>query len=279
MVNSYYPYSYDEALELLDKNNLTIIAGGTDLMVRKRSWSNIAPKFDTDIIFISGIEELDYIDRHNDEVSIGANVCLEDIMNHYDTPELLVEAIKVMASPAIRHSGTLIGNVVNASPAGDSLPVLYLLDATVLLESTSDSRHLPISEFIIGPGKTSIKKDEMIKEVVMIDHHFNYMVYKKVGSRKADTISKICFVGAANVKNGEIKDLRIAVGAVAATIVRDKSIEVSLVGKTVDEIKESRVEIANMYAPLITPIDDQRSSAKYRKETAINLIIDFLKNL
>jgi len=279
MVNSYYPSSYKEALELLNKNNLTIMAGGTDLMVRKRSWSNVAPKFETDMMFISGIVALDYIVRHKDQVTIGANVCLEDGMNHCETPELLVEAIKVMASPAIRHSGTFIGNIVNASPAGDTLPVLYLLDATVILESISDSRCVPINEFIVGPGKTCIKKDEMVKEVVMTDASFSHANYKKVGSRKADTISKICFVGAANVKEGKVKDCRIAIGAVATTIVRDRSIEASLVGKTVKEIRDRRVEIATRYAPLITPIDDQRSSAKYRKETAINLIIDFLKNL
>lgn len=206
MVESHYPQSYNEALEILSQKDITIIAGGTDLMVKRRSWSDTPPKFDNDVMFVSGLEELNYIDRHQSEVHIGANVTLEDILDHFHTPELLLEAIKVMASPAIRHSGTLAGNVVNASPAGDSLPVLYLLDAVMVLESTYGIRHVPIEEFIMGPGATSLANDEMVKEIIMTDHHFNHMVYRKVGGRKADAISKICFTGAANIKKSQIKD-------------------------------------------------------------------------
>lgn len=279
MVNTFYPATYSEALEVLSQNEVILMAGGTDLMVRRRSWSDIAPKFERDVMLISSLGELDYIDRQGSNVHIGATVTLENILDHFHTPELLMDALKVMASPAIRHTGTLIGNVVNASPAGDSLPVLYLLDSVVVLESADGIRHVPVEDFITGPGKTSINSDEMVKEVILTDHHFNHISYRKIGGRKADAISKICFCGAVDIKKNNIKDFRIAIGAVAPTIIRNKEIEASLIGKSVDYIKEHRVDIANMYEPFITPIDDQRSSAKYRKQTAKNLIIDFLKHL
>lgn len=279
MVTSYYPASYNEALEILSQQEITIIAGGTDLMVKKRSWSNTPPKFDNDVMFVSALDELNYIDRQGHDVHIGATVCLEDILDHFHTPSLLIDAVKVMASPAIRHSATLAGNVVNASPAGDSLPVLYLLDANIVLESTYGLRHVPIESFLIGPGQTTINSDEMIKEIVVTDAHFNHMKYWKVGSRKADTISKVCFCGAANVKRSEILDFRMAIGAVAPTIIRDRAIEASIIGKTVNYVKEHREAIAERYAPLIVPIDDQRSTAAYRKQAAMNLIMDFLKHL
>lgn len=279
MVKSYYPSSYNEALDILSQKEVTVMAGGTDLMVKRRSWSNLPPKFDTDVMFVNGLEELNYIDRQGHEVHIGATVTLEDILDHFHTPTLLVEAVKEMASPAIRHSATLAGNIVNASPAGDSLPVLYLLDANVVLESSYGLRHVPIQEFIVGPGLTTISNDEMVKEIVMTDYHFNHLKYWKVGSRKADTISKVCFAGAANVKKSEIVDIRMAIGAVAPTIVRNRGIEEGLIGKTVNYIKEHRTEIGQRYVDRIRPIDDQRSTADYRQQTAINLIVDFLKHL
>lgn len=279
MVITYHPSSYNEALDLLSQNDITIMAGGTDLMVKRRSWSNTPPRFDSDVMLIGGLEELDYIDRQGHNVHIGSTVTLEEIMDHFHTPELLIDAVKVMASPAIRHTGTLAGNVVNASPAGDSLPVLYVLDGNVVLESVYGIRHVPIDAFIVGPGQTSINSDEMIKEIILSDHHFNHVTYRKVGGRKADAISKVCFCGAADIKKSEVKDFRIAVGAVAPTVVRVREIEQYVIGKTVNYIKEHREQITARYEPYITPIDDQRSNAVYRKQTALNLIMDFLKHL
>lgn len=279
MVESYYPKTYNEALDLLGQKDLMILAGGTDLMVKKRSWSNLPPKFEKDVMFVSGLGELAYIDRQGHNVHVGSTVTLEELMDHFHTPELLLDAVAIMASPAIRHSGTLAGNVVNASPAGDSLPVLYLLDANVVLESNKGIRHVAIEDFITGPGQSVINSDEMIKEIVVMDHHFNHKKYKKIGGRKADAISKICFCGAADIRKGEVKDFRMALGAVAPTIVRSKEIEQKVIGKTVEYVKQHSETIASMYEPLITPIDDQRSTAIYRKQTTMNLIIDFLKHL
>ena len=188
MVESYFPSSYDDALERISREEMILMAGGTDLMVRYRNWSQLPPDFKKPVLFIGNLEELDYIDRQGSNVHIGAGVTLEEILDHFHTPELLTRAIEIMASPAIRHTGTLAGNVVNASPAGDSLPVLYLLDAEIVLESVNGLRHVPIADFITGPGKTVIASDEMVKEVVLHDHSFNHQIYMEIGGRQADAI-------------------------------------------------------------------------------------------
>ncbi|PKM67495.1 MAG: molybdopterin dehydrogenase [Firmicutes bacterium HGW-Firmicutes-2] len=279
MVNTHYPTSYEEALELLNIYKPTIVAGGTDLMVRKRAWSDLPTNFDRDVLFVGQLEELNYIDRQGSNIHIGAGVTLEDIMDHFHTPALLSEAIKIMASPAIRHSATLAGNVVNASPAGDTLPVLYVLDSVIVLESVEGIRHVPINAFITGPGKTIINDNEMIKEIILSGHKFNHKVYRKVGGRKADAISKLSVCLIMDTKKGMIQNFRAAFGAVGPTVVRDLAIESKLIGKSLDWLDENIEEIGKWYEPIIKPIDDQRSSASYRKACTINLLTDFIKHI
>lgn len=276
MVESYYPTTYDDALELLSQEDIEIVAGGTDLMVRNRNWSQLTPKFDKKVMFVAGLEELNYIDRQGSNVHIGAGVTLEDVMDHFHTPELLIEAIEIMASPAIRHTGTLIGNVVNASPAGDSLPVLYLLDCVVVLESIYGLRHVPIETFIIGPGQTGINSDEMVKEIILKDHHFNHLTYKKIGGRQADAISKVCFTAAIQIKKHVIEDFRMSFGAVGPTVVRCSDIEDQIKGHTTEWLKEHKEALIQAYSEHIRPIDDQRSTAIYRKKICLNLMSDFM---
>ncbi|MDF1616066.1 FAD binding domain-containing protein [Petrocella sp. FN5] len=279
MVNTYYPTSYEEALELLNTHKPTIIAGGTDLMVRKRAWSDLPTGFDQDVLFVGQLEELNYIDRQGTNIHIGAGVTLEDIMDHFHTPTLLSDAIKIMASPAIRHRATLAGNVVNASPAGDTLPVLYVLDSVVVLESLDGIRHVPIDSFIKGPGKTIINHNEMIKEIILSGHKFNHSVYRKVGGRKADAISKLSVCMIMDIKKGIIQNFRAAFGAVGPTVVRDLAIESKLIGKSLAWLDENVEEIGKYYESIIKPIDDQRSSATYRKACTINLLTDFIKHI
>jgi len=276
MVKGYYPNTYSEALEFLSQEDMTVIGGGTDLMVRHRTWSQLPADLGDHVLFINSLEELNYIDRQGSNVHIGAGVSLEEIMDHFHTPELLTRAIEVIASPAIRHTGTLAGNVVNASPAGDTLPVLYLLDSVVVLESVYGMRHVPIEDFIVGPGRTAINSDELVKEIVLHDHSFNHLIYKKIGGRQADAISKVCFTGACRVHKHIIEDFRMTFGAVAPTVVRRKELEEKIRGKTTDWLKAHREELIDAYSEFITPIDDQRSSALYRKQVCRNLIHDFM---
>ncbi|MDA3846490.1 MAG: FAD binding domain-containing protein [Vallitaleaceae bacterium] len=315
MVLSYRPVSYADALSILTKVPVTIIAGGTDLMVKKRSWSNLAPTFDGDVMFVGHLEEISYIKKleksNQKRIHIGATITLEELLYHKDTPEILRQALGVMASPAIRHTATLAGNIGNASPAGDSLPVLYILNAIVVLASSSGERQVPIEDFILGPGKTAINSDEMIKEIIIDDCNFGTVYYKKVGGRKADAISKVCFAGCGSKVDGQITDMRVAFGAVGPTVVRVRSLEEACVNAhralqlSVSEkpsedglVEPSKVnfdqgdessnsiareqldsETVKKFADYVRPIDDQRSNAIYRKQIALNLLKDFITKL
>lgn len=276
MVATYHPTTLSEALEIMATTPMVVMAGGTDLMVRHRNWSTLAPKLSLPTVFVSGIDALHYVTSKNHKIHIGATTTLEAVLSHDMTPGLLKEAISLMASPAIRHTGTLAGNIGNASPAGDSLPVLYILNAMVVLVSVSGERVVPIQSFITGPGKTVRRPDELIKEIIVDDDAFSFTYFKKVGGRQADAISKVCMAGAAVLRNGLIEDFRVAFGAVGPTIVRVEIAEQAYIGKSVAAIRE---RIGHDYDFHIKPIDDQRSNAKYRKEIAINMLYDFIDRI
>ena len=273
------PKTLNEALILLNEGDYQILAGGTDLMIQNRNWSNTLPSFKNDILLVFNLEELRYIKQKDNYIHIGALTTLEEIKNNKLTPDLLVEAISIMASPAIRNMATIGGNIGNASPAGDSLPVLYVLNAIVILESFEKTRELPIKDFILAPGKKSLQKNEIIKEIKIPTNKFTVTSFDKVGGRKADAISKISFAGVAKVKNNTIIDFRVAFGAVGPTVVRIEKIEPDVIGLTVKEVKHNIDTILAKYANYIRPIDDQRSNKEYRKTVALNILRRFILSL
>ena len=276
MVKSFIPKTFREALELLSENNLTIMAGGTDLMVKNRKWSGLAPGFKGDVLFVSQLAELDFIRRENEKIYIGAAVTLEKLLHEDNIPELLKEAISLMASPGIRHTATLAGNVGNASPAGDSLPVLYILNAKIVIESLEGGKIIPIEDFILGPGSKDMQRGEMIREIIIDDVKFDYVMYEKVGGRKSDAISKVSFAGAVSSVFHMASDIRIAFGAVAPTIVRYKEYEARFRDMPVSDLARMADMIKELYGPHIQPINDQRSTAVYRKNCALNVLGKFL---
>lgn len=268
-----------EALDIRNNGQVIPFAGGTDLMVRRRSWAGTLPRFETPVVFIGKIPELIEISTGGGQLTIGAAATLAAINSHPAVPQILKRAIVEMASPAIRNMGTLGGNICNASPAADTLPPLYALEATVVLQSKSDKRELPISEFITGPGQTVLQSDELMVAIKIPFAEFNKVYYKKVGTRKADALSKVSFAGLARVNGGIIEDVRLAIGAVAPRVVRNPEAEALLKGKQVNGLADMVEEIKKHYLKDIRPIDDQRSNAKYRKLVSLRLVEDFVKNL
>lgn len=279
MVKNIIPASLTEALELLNERPFKIMAGGTDLMVQRRAWSQTPPEFKEDVLYIFNLEELKYIKEDEAYIVIGSTTPVENLLHNDLTPFLLKEAIEIMASPALRHMATIAGNIGNASPAGDTLPILYALDAIVVLESIEGIRELPINEVITGPRKHVIKQNEIIKEIKIPISVFTNSVFEKVGGRKADAISKVSFTGAVNIKDDKVLDFRITFGAVSATILRRKELEEKYVGLTKTELIGKVDEIVNDYAPFVRPIDDQRSNKEYRKTVALNLLKNFIETL
>jgi CO/xanthine dehydrogenase FAD-binding subunit len=259
--------------------NDTVIpfAGGTDLMVRRRGWAGTLPTFEYPVLFLGGLEELKRIYLREDFLEIGAAASLVSILEHRATPEILKEAVAQMASPAIRNIGTLGGNICNASPAADTIPPLLALDASVTLQSLSGIREIPLDEFIIAPGQTSLKDDELLVAVHFPMADYNMAYYRKVGTRKADALSKVSFAGLARIRAGIAEEVRIAIGAVAPRVVRNKEAEGRMAGIDLNEIPSMVEDIKAIYDRDIWPIDDQRSSAVYRRKVSLRLIEDFLR--
>lgn len=279
MVNHHIPSSLKEALKILDAHDCYIMAGGTDLMVVKHQRSGLLPNFDKDVCYISNLKELQYIYEDEKGVHIGAGTKYIDIQENDLVPDLLKQIIDELASPNIRNMATLAGNVANASPAGDSIVGLYLLDAKLELVNVHGSRIVPIEDFIFGVRKIHRHKNELIKEI-FIPHHDDLNTYwRKVGSRAAESISKVTFAGGYELDGDKVTDLRMAFGSVSITVVRDREVEKKYIGLTIDEIHEKVDEIVEDMEKYITPITDQRSTKEYRLKVSKNILKDFLLSI
>ena len=171
---------------------------------------------------------------------------------------------------------TLAGNIGNASPAGDSLVPLVLNDASVILSSVNGNREVLVKDFIQGVRKIDRKPNEMITEIIIKPQELNYF-YRKVGARKAESITKVSFLGGYKIENNVIKDFRIAFGSVSIKVVRNLEVEKKYIGKNIKELNEE--EVIKDYAPLVTPITDQRSNKEYRHKVAMNLLKKFLQEI
>ena len=268
----------NEVLHCIDHRDTLIFAGGTDLMVKYKNWSGLVPTINKDVIFIDDIDELKHIDEDETSIEIGSCCSLSDILKNKNVPYVLREAADNMASVAVRNLATIGGNICNSSPAGDLLPPLYGLDAKIKIESKNHERILPINQFILGPGKNLLHKNEILTKVIIKKEIFQKEIYKKVGTRKSTALSKLSFVGLCKSNNSGIEDIRIAFGAVGPKVVYSKSIEEEIIMKGLLNKKDIE-NIINKYRSLISPITDQRSTESYRKTVCLNLLEDFLKSV
>ena len=276
MVNHHIPSTLQEALKILDKHDCYIMAGGTDLMVVKHQRSGLIPNFDKDVCYVANLEELQYIFEDEKGVHIGAGTKFSDIEENELVPEIIKQIIHELASPNIRNMATMAGNIANASPAGDSIVGLYLLDAELELVNINGSRMMPIKDFIFGVRKIHREKNELIKEI-FIPHHDDLNTYwRKVGSRAAESISKITFAGGYEVENGKVKDLRMAFGSVSITCVRDRKVEEKYIGMSVEELHNHVEDVIKDMGKFVQPITDQRSTKEYRYKVAMNILKDFI---
>lgn len=270
MVKAYHPKTVKEALIWKERcPKARIYAGGTDFMV--------APNKETDILFINQIKELHRIEETEETIVIGAACTYLELQENPLIPSLLKEAVKELASPAIRSIGTLGGNICNASPAGDMLPLLYVLEAKLKLSSQAGSRKLSLNDFILGVRKTALMPEELLEAIILPKESFTLTYYKKIGARKSTAISKVSFSGVAVIENDVVMDVRMAFGSVGTTVVRKTEIEALASNRLLSELPIS--EMIREYDNAIQPIDDQRSTAAYRKTMCLYLAEDFLSNI
>ena len=280
MVKHHIPQTLKDALKVLNATDCYIMAGGTDLMVMKHQRSGLLPNFDKDVCYVANLKELQYITEDEKGLHIGAGTKFVDIENSIIVPDLLKQIISEIASPNIRNMATMAGNVANASPAGDSIVGLYLLDAKIELVSVKGSKLVPIENFVLGVRKIKRKSNELIKEI-FIPHHDDLNTYwRKVGSRAAESISKVTFAGGYELdEEGKIKDLRMALGSVNITCVRSREVEQKYIGMTIEELHSNVDNIVKDMSPFIIPITDQRSTKAYREKVSANILKDFILSI
>ncbi|RAP75726.1 FAD binding domain-containing protein [Paenibacillus montanisoli] len=278
-IASYRMKSLDETLSQLSKEDCQLIAGGTDLMVQRKSPRGAPGRFDKPVVFIDHLKELKQIYRVNQDIHIGACCTYSEMMEHHLIPNILKKAMKEIAAPAIRNRGTIGGNICNASPAGDTLPLLYIFNAKIRLRSAKGERAAEIRDFIQGPRKVDRLKDELVTEIILpeVPEVQPYFVFEKVANRRADAITKISFAGSMRWDEGRIQDARLAFGAVGPTIVRAADIEQKLVGQAFPLNDKVIDGIVAEFESLLKPIDDHRSTGVYRKTVALNLLRHFLE--
>ncbi|MBM7870954.1 xanthine dehydrogenase iron-sulfur cluster and FAD-binding subunit A [Clostridium pascui] len=279
MVEIYKPKTLKEVLQILNKEQVVIFAGGTDLMVKRKQWSGMTPRFEEPIVFIADIYELKKIERSEDKLTIGSAVTYTELIESLLIPEYMKNIFKQVASPAIRNIGTIGGNIGNSSPVGDTLPLLYALEAKINLQAETSKRQVDIKDFILGPGVNDLKEGELITSIEIPLKDFSITDYHKVGTRKSTALAKLSFLGITEIKDNKIHDIRISFGAVAPTIVKSKEIENRVIAQSLNGEEIDRNELIKLYDKLIRPIDDQRSTKHYRKAVCLNLLNSFLDKI
>jgi len=273
------PDTLSGALSLLAEQpgRWTPIAGGTDLMVQYAAGKLAA----SGLVSLWNLPELRRIDVSNDEVSIGAGCTYTDVREHPIIAKefpLLASAARWTGGVANQNRGTLGGNIVNASPAADSLPALLVYEADLILVSRRSERRVKYVDFHTGYKQTLLAADELIRAICVPRSYAGYISYsRKVGARNAQAISKVCVAALARISDGVVEDVRIAAGSVAPMPIRLRNTERVLKGKAVDGALVRQARESAMAE--IRPIDDIRSTAAYRSAVLGNLIEEFLNEL
>jgi len=253
-------------------------AGGTDLMVLLEAGKLSHKRY----LSLSGFRELRGVISDSPEfVTVGALTTYTDVLRssvlRAEFP-LLARAARETGSIATQNRGTLGGNIVNASPAADSPPALLVNDAELELLSAAGSRWVPYADFHTGYKTMILRPDEIVSRIRLPrDGRQWRQHYRKVGPRKAQAISKVCFAGACVIQNDRVSEARIAYASIAPVPVRCRRVESLLAG---ERIRPALIEeCRRVLLTEIAPIDDSRSSREYRKRVAQNLLEEFLVSL
>ncbi len=273
------PATLSEALDVLarDAGAWQPFAGGTDLMVLLEAGKLPHKNY----LNIWNLPELRGIEVTESHVTLGALTTYTEVSDHATLCEefpMLCQAASETGGLAIQNRGTLGGNIVNASPAADSPPALLAYDAELELVSAKGSRTVPYHSFHTGYKQMNIRTDELLRSIHLPrpateSQHY----YRKVGTRKAQAISKVCFAGLARMEADQIADVRIALGSVAPIPLRCVQTEAALRNKRINA--ETLATAKAALTAEIAPIDDLRSTKDYRLRVSLNLLEDFVLRL
>ncbi len=272
------PRSLDEALEARRANpEFVVLAGGTDLLVGAQQ----RPE-PPGIIDLFGLADLVGVTAEPDgTVVIGAAttfaaIARSDLVGR--ELSCLGAAAREVGALQIQNRGTIGGNIATSSPVGDSLPVLLALDAEIEVAGEDGQRIIPYQHFCTGYRETALAIDELIVSVRVPPRPAGLrQFWRKVGTRQAQSISKLSVAATARLEGGVIAEVRIGLGAVADRPIRARAVEAALLGQPPG--RELAVRAGAVLATEITPIDDVRSTAAYRLQVAQNVVGRFVSSL
>jgi len=253
------PKKIEEAVTFAEKRDRSLyIAGGTDLSILFFD-SKIKPEV---LIDITDLEELKILEERKEGLYLGAAVLISQLANLKTIkwmPLCLAQGAGAIGSPQIRNLATLGGNICNASPCGDTLAPLVVLDAVFKLRSTQGIREVPVLDFFIGPKRTIRKEKELLEAVIIPKESLNGISgFFKTGKRKGQTISQVNSAVYIKKEGGRVSKIRIAAGSVAPTPIRLKKAEEAVIKGNLEEIESAVLEE-------IKPISDIRGSEEYRR--------------
>jgi xanthine dehydrogenase FAD-binding subunit len=265
------PKTVEELLPLINNETYRLAAGCTDIVPALK----VQKLLRKPIISLNKMEEIKNIIEKDEAVFIGSNVSLSTIIENTIIKTnfpLLVSAVETIGSPQIRNRATLGGNLQNASPSGDSILALILLQASLELRSSRGERSILVEDFIKGVGRTDLEKDEFIEYIVIPKVQPGYKAYfEKVGLRSAMIIAVASMGILYKLENRVVSDIKVGFGAVAPKALRIKEVEEYLKGK---ELRKEVLERAGeIIGEKVSPIDDLRASAEYRRKVCKNLIL------
>ncbi len=276
MVETFRPTTLEEALEIRATHGAVPFAGGTDLMVKLRRGAGVLPGFDRPVLFLDRVAELAVLRDDGRALEIGAMVTLARLAVDPLVPRLLADVARSMAGPGIRSIATAGGNVCNASPAADLLPYLSAHNARARLIARDERRTLPVEELVTGPGATGIGPAELLAALVVPAWTPTVSIWRKAGTRRANALTKVSLFACADTDGKLVHRARIALGAVGPTVVRLREVERMLEGAAVADLAAIARQAVDACDAVVRPIDDQRSTAEYRRRAARELLSQFI---
>ena len=276
------PLNLDEALQAMVGGDVTVFCGGTDLIPQTDTGLR---KYAATLLNIRRIDGLSEIDASDGKIRIGALTTVSEIKDDQminDLAPVLVEAADQFASDQIRNAASLGGNICNASPAGDMIIPLLVLDAVVELASWQDdavqTRLVALKEFFTAPGKTVKQDNELLTTIVFDIPPAGFVAhFRKSGPRPALEISTVSVGIGGNLENGLFNNVRVALGSVAPTPLRARNVETALEGRLLDA--DTIKAAADSAGEDATPIDDIRGSAWYRSHLVRVFIEEVLNDV
>ncbi len=263
------PTSLVEALSLMDQYGKDIepLAGGTDVLIMVRNnlgkWGNVP-----NVLNMLSIPHMDFINETENAIEIGPTVTHTQVLvspiiaQHIPA---LIRAMEYVGSPQIRNLGTIVGNVVRGSPAADTLCLFYTREAIIRVQTVNSEKDIPIKDFLTGPGQTILPENGLVTKIIIPKLPKYQSEYISLRQRNALSIVviSIAIEVLMNEEKSQLEDIRIALGAVAPTIVRAPKTEQLLRKNIFSEDLIAQAE--QMVATECTPITDVRSNKRYRQ--------------